>query len=181
MTFEFISDRPSLDFVATVAERGTTDLEKLRSADDLAQWIAQSHIVQNRPAVTNDQLQRALAVREGIFGLLQALIDGRPTRSVDRSLVNRAADQPGPSIQLSRTGTLVVGDVDAVLAVLARDCLSLFDSPDRQALRWCASPRCTRPFIDRSRGQRRRWCDMKGCGDRAKAAAYRRRRQLNAP
>jgi predicted RNA-binding Zn ribbon-like protein len=47
---------------------------------------------------------------------------------------------------------------------------------DRRALlRRCDDPKCTRLFIDRSRGGRRRWCDMKGCGDRAKAAAYRRR------
>jgi len=66
----------------------------------------------------------------------------------------------------------------AVFAFLARDCLDLFDSPDRAALRWCADAKCTRVFIDRSRGQRRRWCGMKGCGDRAKAAAYRRRQAL---
>ncbi|PYC65712.1 hypothetical protein C7C45_27955 [Micromonospora arborensis] len=29
----------------------------------------------------------------------------------------------------------------------------------------------------RSRGARRRWCGMRGCGDRAKAAAYRQRRR----
>jgi predicted RNA-binding Zn ribbon-like protein len=70
------------------------------------------------------------------------------------------------------------GDTDAVLALLARDCLDLFDSPDRAALRWCADLTCTRAFIDRSRGQRRRWCGMKGCGNRAKAAEYRRRRRI---
>jgi predicted RNA-binding Zn ribbon-like protein len=64
-----------------------------------------------------------------------------------------------------------------VLVVLAADCLNLFDSADRQALHWCADPSCTRPFIDRSRGHRRRWCGMKGCGDRAKAAAYRARQR----
>lgn len=182
MTFEFIADRPSLDFVATVAERGTTDLDKLCSADDLAEWVQESGIVQGRPAVTSAQLHQALVMREAIFGLLRALIDGEPVRSADRILVNRAAAQPGPSVQLSKVGTVRRrGDVDSVLAVLARDCLNLFDSPDRHSLHWCADPRCTHPFIDRSRGQRRRWCDMKGCGDRAKAAAYRRRHRLHAP
>jgi predicted RNA-binding Zn ribbon-like protein len=70
------------------------------------------------------------------------------------------------------------GNLDAVLAVLARDCLELHDSDDRRVLRWCADEHCTRAFIDRSRGARRRWCGMRGCGDRAKAAAYRRRRRI---
>jgi predicted RNA-binding Zn ribbon-like protein len=68
------------------------------------------------------------------------------------------------------------GDLDAALAVLATECIELFRGADRDLLSRCADPRCTRLFIDRSRGQRRRWCDMKGCGDRAKAGAYRQRR-----
>ena len=178
MSFEFIADRPCLDFIASLAERGTTDLEMLRSTGDLERWITESGIVQDQPAVTGEQMERALAVREAIFGLIQALIDSKPPASADRRLVNEAATPPGPTVELSAAGTVARhGGVDAVLAVLARDCLSLFDSPDRHSLRWCSDPRCTRPFIDRSRSQGRRWCDMKSCGDKAKAAAYRRRQR----
>jgi hypothetical protein len=42
MDFQFSADRPSLDYVVTVAERCTTDLEHLRSAGDLARWIEES-------------------------------------------------------------------------------------------------------------------------------------------
>ena len=37
----------------------------------------------------------------------------------------------------------------------------------------CASPRCTRVFLDVTKNATRRWCDMKTCGNREKA---RRRR-----
>ena len=57
------------------------------------------------------------------------------------------------------------------------DVIELHHGPDRALLRWCADAYCTRPFIDRSRGGRRRWCGMAGCGDRAKAAAYRMRKR----
>jgi hypothetical protein len=40
--FEFIADRPVLDFLSTIAERGTRDAEKLRSAQDLTNWIEQT-------------------------------------------------------------------------------------------------------------------------------------------
>jgi predicted RNA-binding Zn ribbon-like protein len=53
--------------------------------------------------------------------------------------------------------------------------LDLHGDADRPLLSRCADDRCTRPFVDRSRGHRRRWCGMRGCGDRAKAAAYRAR------
>ena len=176
--FEFIADRPVLDFVATVAERTTAREEKLRKPADLADWVMQSGIVDHPPTITTRQLEQAKQLREALFGLLSALIDGSEPQPADRDLVNKAASGPGPTLQLTSNGEVSRhGDIDAVLAVLAQDCLDLFDSADRKALHWCADPSCTRPFIDRSRGHRRRWCGMKGCGDRAKAAAYRARQR----
>lgn len=177
MQFEFIADRPVLDFVATVAERGSTDVEHLTSPADLSRWITQSGLVDDAPTVGEAELRRARTLRDAAFRLIQALIDGGDTDPVDRALTNGAAARPLPHLQLTANGVHRTGDVDAVLALLARDCVDLHDSPDRFALRWCADDRCTRPFVDRSRGGRRRWCGMRGCGDRAKAAAYRRRQQ----
>ena len=177
MHFEFIADRPVLDFLSTIAERGTRDDEKLQFEQDLASWIEQSGIVDTAPPVINQALERAKALREAMFRLVASLIEHQTPSATDRALVNAAAEASPPLLRLDDNGLHRYGDVDAVLALFARDCLDLFDSPDRAALRWCADPNCTRPFIDRSRGQRRRWCGMKGCGDRAKAAAYRRRRR----
>jgi len=174
--FDFIADRPVLDFVATVADRGTTHLEKLRTAADLARWVHQSHIVHNPLHLTHARLEQTTTLREAMFGLLTALIDRTPPSAADRDLVNHAATRPKPVSQLTATGKVRrTGDLDAVLAVLATDCIDLFTWPDSDLVSWCADPTCSRPFVDRSRGHRRRWCDMKGCGDRAKANAYRRR------
>jgi predicted RNA-binding Zn ribbon-like protein len=175
--FEFIADRPVLDFLSTVAERGTSDHEKLQSEKDLVDWINQSGVVDSAPPITRQALEEAKAMREAMFRLLAALIDHQTASATDRALVNAAAEASPPLLRLDDDGLHRYGDTDAVFAFLARDCLDLFDSPDREALRWCADATCTRAFIDRSRGQRRRWCGMKGCGDRAKAAAYRRRRR----
>ena len=173
---DFIADRPVLDFIATVAERGTTHLEKLRTAGDVARWVQQSGILHNPLHVTRAQLEQTTRLREAMFGLITALIDRTPTSPTDRDLVNHAATRPRPVSQLTATGQVRrTGDLDAVLAFLAADCIDLFDGPDRDLVSRCADPKCTRPFIDRSRGHRRRWCDMKGCGDRAKASAYRQR------
>jgi predicted RNA-binding Zn ribbon-like protein len=111
-----------------------------------------------------------------MFNLIAALIDGSPTSAHDRALVNDAAAGARPRLELDgRRRVRRHGALAAALAELATDVLDLFDSPDRELLHWCADGRCTRPFIDRSRGQRRRWCGMAGCGDRSKAAAYRQR------
>jgi predicted RNA-binding Zn ribbon-like protein len=47
------------------------------------------------------------------------------------------------------------------------------DAPDR--LRVCANDGCRRVFVDRSPAGRRRWCDMRTCGNQAKAARHRAR------
>jgi predicted RNA-binding Zn ribbon-like protein len=180
--FEFIADHPVLDFVATVAERRTTRYEQLRSPEDLTAWVAQSGLVEKEVAVDGAGFGRALEVREAAFDLLSGLIDGTAPGPEALAVVHAAAAGRPVALQVDADGRLHRhGDLDAVLTELARDCLALFGSPDRAALHWCADAACTRPFIDRSRGHRRRWCGMKGCGDRAKAAAYRQRLRAAAP
>ena len=45
-------------------------------------------------------------------------------------------------------------------------------------LKKCANPECGWFFLDQSRNQSRRWCDMKICGNRAKARRnYKRKKQ----
>ncbi|WP_375423229.1 CGNR zinc finger domain-containing protein [uncultured Friedmanniella sp.] len=180
--FEFIADRRALDFVATVSERRTAQQEQLRTPADLVAWVRASGLVDDQVTVDGARLRDARQLRESMFGLVSALIDGAAPDPADLQAVNAAAARPRPVLDLEPDGTLRRrGDLDAVLAELATDALDLAGSPDRRALHWCADTTCTRPFVDRSRGQRRRWCGMKGCGDRAKAAAYRQRRASIAP
>ena len=178
MTFEFIADRPALDFVSTVAERGTTKEERLRTPEDLVAWAGQAGLVDDLRSVTRAQLDQAKTVREAIFGLVAALIDETAPGEGQHERINEAAARPGPVLRLDDDGIVHrTGGFDALLALLATDCLDLHDSPDRSALHWCSDEKCTRAVVDRSHGRRRRWCGMKGCGDRAKAAAYRQRQR----
>ncbi|HEY6745215.1 MAG TPA: CGNR zinc finger domain-containing protein [Mycobacteriales bacterium] len=176
MPFEFVSDRPGLDFVATVAERGTTDHDQLRTPADLVAWIRESGLVDDVRRLEPADLERAKAVREALFALVRAMLAGEPPPPAARRTANAAAAGPGPRPVLDPAGAVRHrGGLDAVLSALATDVLDLHGDADRPLLSWCADDRCTRPFVDRSRGHRRRWCGMRGCGDRAKAAAYRAR------
>jgi predicted RNA-binding Zn ribbon-like protein len=178
--FDFVAGRLSLDFVATISERGTTDLERLATPRDLADWISTAGLTDRRLALTDTDLAAARTLREAIFGLLSAWTQGGAPSERHRRIVNAAAAKSPPTPALTRSGHVRrSGNVDSALAVLARDTLDIADSPERRLIRWCADASCTRPFVDQSRGQRRRWCGMRGCGDRAKAAAYRDRHRAN--
>jgi predicted RNA-binding Zn ribbon-like protein len=174
---EFVTGNLALDYVATVAERGTTRAEHLAAPEDLAEWIAQAGIVDLPVAVTPAGLERAKAVREALFALVEATIEGEPAPRDALRVVNEAAAAPPPTPALQDAALHRDGDLDAVLSALARAGLELLGGPERARVKWCAGEDCTRPFVDRSRGGRRRWCGMAGCGDRAKAAAYRARQR----
>jgi predicted RNA-binding Zn ribbon-like protein len=176
MSSEFLAGNLALDFVATVAERTTTHLEHLQTGADLADWIVQARLLDRPPAVSQRDLAAAKQLREALFRLVTALTEQAPLPEADRRLVNRLAAAGPPTLSVTPEGRVRRnGRVPEALAALARAGMELFDQPDTQVVRWCDDARCTRPFIDRSRGHRRRWCGMAGCGDRAKAAAYRQR------
>jgi predicted RNA-binding Zn ribbon-like protein len=181
VAFDFIADRLALDFVATVSERGTTNVERLSTPADLAVWIEQADLLDRHLSVTGAELKEARKLREAIYAMVTAWTREEPPADRHRRIVNRAAAISPPTAALTRDGRVLHdGNLGSVLALLARDAIDLADSPDLPLVRWCADPFCTRPFDDRSRGRRRRWCGMRGCGDRAKAAAYRRRRRAEA-
>jgi predicted RNA-binding Zn ribbon-like protein len=176
VSFEYTGGRPALDLVGTLSNRGTDDVERLRSGADVEAWVRGSSLHIDDLTGTDEALRRVRSLRESLYAVLRAALDGVTTPEDDRAAVNAAAAGRGPTPSLTDAGTVRwTGGLDAVLTALARDALDLVDSPDLGAVQQCADDRCTRLFVDRSRGARRRWCGMKGCGDRAKAAAYRRR------
>lgn len=69
-----------------------------------------------------------------------------------------------------------VGDrLDQAAAAIASSLAHFLadDAPDR--LRVCANQGCRYVFVDRSPTGRRRWCDMRTCGNQAKVARHRAR------
>jgi predicted RNA-binding Zn ribbon-like protein len=197
MPFTFVSGNLSLDFAGTVMHRDTAPEDLLSSPRLLQQWVAESGLVDSPPPVGEADLAAALAVREAIYRLALAFtVDGPSTseepgrwpightasvsgarrRQHDVDLINRAAAEAPVTPCLTRDGLRKTGDATAVTATIARDAVLLLGGPDAGRIRQCGNPPCTRLFLDTSRAGSRRWCDMAGCGNRAKVAGFRARR-----
>ena len=58
------------------------------------------------------------------------------------------------------------------LFVLLREAAALLSSPARVQIHYCAGDDCGWFFLDTSRNQSRRWCQMETCGNKAKARAH---------
>jgi predicted RNA-binding Zn ribbon-like protein len=83
----------------------------------------------------------------------------------------------------ARYSVTQVGDyLDQARATIASSLANFLAQDDPHRLRTCANDGCREVFIDRSPTGRRRWCDMRVCGNRAKVARHRSRaRNLSGP
>lgn len=176
MTFVFVSGNLALDFVGTVQHRRTDALDLLASPQDLSRWIAQAGLVDTPVSVTPEGLERAVRLREAVYRLACAVRDRQSCPETVRELLNREAAAAPVTIRLTAEGTAErVGGLDAVLATLARSAIELVTGPLVHSIKECAAEECTRLYVDRSRRGSRRWCDIRWCGNRAKAASFRAR------
>jgi predicted RNA-binding Zn ribbon-like protein len=184
LRFIFRSGRLCLAFCATVGERWQRGFERLPEPGDLARWYAEAAVTGDRVPVTGADLDRARTLREAVYRAAKALIGGQPPARGDERIINRAAAAPPPVPRMNRgVVTLTAAGPDpaaSALSAVARDAIALFTTEDARRLRECASPQCGLLFLDLSRPGRRRWCSSSACGGKARAAAYRQRRETRA-
>jgi predicted RNA-binding Zn ribbon-like protein len=177
MNFTFVSGHPSLDLAGTVSSRDGPDrYDLLDEPAALGRWLVEAGLLDAAPPVDAEGLARAAVLREVIYRLAKAHLDGTRPDPADRDTVNQTA-QPAPvTVRLREDGGIArTGDLSAACATLARSAVELLGGPVASQLKACRGNACTRLFLDSSRRGTRQWCDMAGCGNRAKAAAFRRR------
>ena len=176
MPFTFVSGNLALDFAGTVLHRSTAAEDLLRTPRRLGEWSVAAGLVDCPPEVDAAELGRALAVREAVYRLGLASAAGGERSQDDIDVVNAAAAAAPVTAVLTESGLERAGTADAVVATVARAAVALLGGPDAARIRECADPPCTRLFVDTSRAGSRRWCEMGGCGNRAKVAEFRARR-----
>jgi predicted RNA-binding Zn ribbon-like protein len=165
-----------LDFVGTLrARRNGEPMEKLASAGLLDDWFVEAGMLDAVPGADDVDLAIAIEVREAIYSLVAARIDGQPLPAYAVATVNRHAAGLPVTLRLGSERATRTGSVSQGLAALARETIEILGGVDGALLRECSRPECTQVYLDRSRGHRREWCSMRTCGNRVKAAAYRAR------
>ncbi|MGV9674266.1 CGNR zinc finger domain-containing protein [Nocardia sp. NPDC003482] len=174
--FTFVSGNLALDFAGTVGRRTTTYEDSLGGPADLARWLVEARLVDTAPDCDAPDLARAVELREAVYRSATAVRLDRPLDRADRALINRFAAGAPPSVALDDHGNVRrTGDLDAALAAIARAAVELLGGPDRGRVKECEQSDCTRLYLDTSRANSRRWCDMARCGNRMKSAAFRAR------
>jgi predicted RNA-binding Zn ribbon-like protein len=178
MIFSFHRGSIALDFVGTVGRRTSEDPEeRLADAADFGDWLVQAKLLEvASPSIT--ELEEARRLREAICDAASELVSGRRPDTRSLKVINLGAEglRLG-SPRLDRDGHVHwVSDapVRTALGRVAADAIERFaQDPDR--LTFCELEGCGALLLSRSRSDRRRWCSMETCGNRAKVAAHRTR------
>lgn len=193
--FTFVGERLWLDFVNTDATRGKVRTDALLSFDGYLRWLEAAGALDGERAMT--MRRRAL---EQPAGATAALVEARRTRAILRQLAERGARAERPRadavaelnrilgrsagtrrLELRRDGSVArtfvaVGDAfTALLIPVVESAADTLVQGELVRVRRCAGGDCSRVFHDATRNGARRWCDMAGCGNRAKAARFRAR------
>ena len=171
--FRFRGGHVALDLAATLAARlKDRPRELLETPEDLDRWLISSGLAGRAPRATEADVEMARELREAIY----ALASGQPSSAARTTLNAIAALRPARP-KLSKSGQLVMeGRAKKYLATIAGLAIELLGSGERDRIRQCEGDGCALLFLDLSRSGERRWCSMSGCGNRAKARAFRNRR-----
>jgi predicted RNA-binding Zn ribbon-like protein len=153
--------------------------EMLVSAYALHDWLRTRGLLRGPMRLTNRDLDRALAVREGLRGLAFAN-NGHRWAEGALDAMRQASKGAGIEIYVELDGPRFVADPTtgiegAIAALLAITARAMIDG-SWQRLKACPGRHCGWAFYDHSRNQSGRWCSMKVCGERDKARAYYQRK-----
>jgi predicted RNA-binding Zn ribbon-like protein len=206
----FIAGDPGLDFLNSIGTPVEEVVEWIATGEDLLAWLEQADLVPGDAATTirtncfpgelDAVASQARALREWFRAFIfkhrghslgpDALNELEPlNRILERddaygAIVARGVEAPDQSARsglewrtLRRWRT-----PDSLLLPIAHAIANFVTSEDLSRVKACEKSPCTLFFLDRTRGQARRWCSMTLCGNRAKQALYRSRvKRLKRP
>jgi predicted RNA-binding Zn ribbon-like protein len=144
----------------------------------LRKWLMARGLIDGGTRVGRGDLERALAVREGLRKLARG--GDEAEISVALELLNEAASGVSVELRFSDGRPQCVPaarDVPSAIGlVLGLTAEAMLDGTWSR-LKICPGHDCDWAFFDHSRNQTGRWCSMSVCGGRAKARSHYRRRR----
>lgn len=199
VTFSTIGGAVCLDFSNTGGQRQEGPFEeKLGSYDALVAWAESQDLLTSTEAArlreqaarASTQAQQVLLrgreLREAIYRVFSARVHEQPVDARDLQLISDEYARATAHRILAPTESGAIdfkfADEDALdrpLWPVAISAANLAASEEAARVKECAKPNCNWLFYDVSKNRSRRWCEMKECGNRAKARRHYERHRGN--
>ncbi len=185
-----------LEFSNTVGDHASAQpREFLNSYADLLRWAEAAGAVTpagaaslgaeaaRRPGKASAALRQALKLREAIYRTFVAHLHGNLPAGGDVEIINGALGAALGEVRLEtrpaghRLAWAEPTTLEAVVHPAAVSAADLLSTPELlERVGQCAdADGCGWLFLDLTKNRSRRWCDMRDCGNRAKARRYYRR------
>lgn len=195
--FEFTGGNPCLDFANTVDNRISDHPgELLTDYGRLLQWGEEAgvitaktaerlrHLASEAPGNALTMLRTSIQLRDTIYDIFSAVAQRRVIPSTALAILNKAVRQAAQHAQLVHANRRFTrewidpeSNLDSMLWPVSRAAAELLIGEEIGYVRQCASETCSWLFLDKTKNHRRRWCDMKSCGNRDKARRYYQRQK----
>lgn len=197
--FDLVGGRLCLDFCNTHGSRSGAPEERFPSYPDVVGWAWRAGVLNAEEAARLDRLatrnptgalavwKRALKLRSALQGLFTAIALGKRVRpawleALNEELASAMARSQVLPTDSGFTWVWAQGGkaLDSMLWPVARSAADLLTEGLLSSIRVCEGRDCGWLFLDTSRNRTRRWCDMKICGNRAKARRHHERTKAGA-
>ncbi len=198
VNFEMVGGRTCLDFVNTASQRRLGPFkDKLDSYGDLLSWAVHAEqlteaeaedlraVAVAHPSEAQAVLERGRALREAIYRVFTRRSAGEELPSGDLKLISAEYGRAAVNRLLTPSGVGVCAfewrtheALDRPLWPVAVSATNLVASEDAVRVKECATDNCNWLFLDASKNRSRRWCEMKECGNRAKARRHYHRKRV---
>jgi len=183
-----------LDFTNTVQSMALSDpsYDYFRSYNDLTTWARQAGLITEQqekalnlkalriPGKADESLAKARELRQNIYKLFSAIsLDVKPdgqsldvlNRNLAEAMSHACIEQTADGFEWGWTG--FPEEIDSILWPVVRSAADLLVNHEKLDLvRECAGDSCGWLFVDMSKNHSRRWCDMRDCGNTAKAKRH---------
>ncbi len=197
--YDLVGGRLCLDFCNTNGDRHAASEERLESYADVVGWGWRAGVLNAEEAARLGRLgtrnpteavavwQRTIRLREALTGIFTAVAESRRIRPGALEVLNAELAGAMARSQVVPTDTGFTWlwaeggkALDCVLWPIARSAADLLTEGPLGAIRRCEGRGCGWLFLDTSRNRTRRWCDMRICGNRAKARRHHERVKAGA-
>jgi len=182
-----------LDFANTLSwRRGSSPIERLGGYEELIAFGHQAGVIDaaegrtlraaaaRQPRRAARAYREAIELRASIDRIFTKIVEGRTAERADLAALNARLAKVAARMRVVRNRRAYAwhdtGEaLDSMLAPIVRSAATLLTSVALTKLHRCAADDCGWLFVDLSRNQRRRWCDMRVCGNREKARRHHHR------
>lgn len=171
-----------LTFSNTGISRIDPSRKDFTSLDDLRAWLLRKGILaEGSPSTGEDArvFERAIRLREAIFGIGSALAQKRKPLEDDLSELNWSVQKALVAARIESSENGLEWNLDNLkntvagsISLLALSAAGLYTSDLAGRVRECSNETCGWLFLDLSKNRSRKWCDMSDCGNLAKARRY---------